>query len=58
MSIEIKQMVVKTQVVHSAGPENRSMPEEAKQAAEQELGRLLDECRRLLAELRREKRER
>ena len=58
MSIEVKQMIVKTSIVHHASSDERNPAYRSHKLAASETGRIMDMCRRLVTEMLADRRER
>jgi hypothetical protein len=58
MSLEVKQMIVKTSIVHRSASSARDEPSYRREPVASEMGKILDACRRMVIEMLMERRER
>jgi len=58
MSLEVRQMIVKTSIVQRATPDNRAEPAHGRPLSTIEMRMVLEACRRMVSEMLRERRER
>lgn len=57
MALEVRQMIVKTNIVHQPAPD-QSTTQQARSLAAPEMREVLEACRRLVTEMLQERRER